>query len=177
MAARCGRLTVLRVLLDAGLPVDCASTPAETTPLHLAGGFSREACVEELLHRGADPSKTNKRGATPLDLVGTLLPPNAHSSNGSGQMRAALEQGAQVKRVRLMLIKATRWRRRRDAVLLCEALRSKVIVSASSAPKRFRGSLNRAGAEDFFSSGQGWVIEQLCAQVEPLLIRNVIRFL
>lgn len=184
VAARCGRLDVLRVLLDGGMPVDCSSTPAETTPLHLAGGFGQEACVKELLRRGADPSRANRRGATPLDLVGALLPPNSPSSDAdSNRAKAAFEKMAQVERVRTILTKGVRWKRRRDAVLVCEVLRSRALSTAPPTAKRFRGSRGSTGRAKIETrpwqgaSGKGSVIEQLCAQAEPVLIRKVIRFL
>lgn len=80
VAARCGQLSVLQTLLDAGTPVNFASKPALTTPLHLAAGFSRVECVQELLRRGADPNRKNQRGYTPLDLAGSLLPPTADAA-------------------------------------------------------------------------------------------------
>lgn len=128
MAARCGRLSVLKALLDAGDDVDSLSTPAETTPLHLSAGFSRLSCVHELLKRGADPLKENKRGATPLDLVGTLIIPVSSSESRPSNSKARLarevfekklEQGA---RVKVVLTRAQRWQRRRGLVLLWENL-------------------------------------------------------
>lgn len=172
MAARCGRLDVLRVLLDSGMPVDCPSTPAETTPLHLAGGFAQEACVKELLQRGANPSRANRRGATPLDLVGTLLPPSPSP--------IPFEKTGQVERVRTILTKGVRWKRRRDTVMVCEVLRSRAFSTVPPTAKRFRGSTGRTKVETRPCQGDwggGWVIEQLCAQAEPVLIRKVINFL
>lgn len=146
VAARCGRLPVLKALLDAGESVDSLSFPAETTPLHLSAGFSRASCVQELLERGADPSRRNKRGATPLDMVGTLIIPVSSSSNGGGggdgggsddkatTAREAYEkklvQGA---RVKVALARAQRWQRRRGAVLVWEALRKDAAAAAANA--------------------------------------------
>lgn len=148
MAARCGRLSVLRTLLDARLPVDSVSTPALTTPLHLAAGFSRAECVQELLNRGADAYLENQRGCTPLDLTGSLLPfpdPTLQASsscdsdgfraysprgNGGGGYSGAEDftfsgqQGEKdCARVRQALLRAQAWQRRRTAVLLCDRLR------------------------------------------------------
>lgn len=148
VAARCGRLSVLRTLLDARLPVDSVSTPALTTPLHLAAGFSRAECVQELLNRGADAYLENQRGCTPLDLTGSLLPfpdPTLQASsscdsdgfraysprgNGGGGYSGAEDftfsgqQGEKdCARVRQALLRAQAWQRRRTAVLLCDRLR------------------------------------------------------
>lgn len=173
VAARCGRLDVLRALLEAGMPVNCPSTPAETTPLHLAGGFAQEACVKELLRRGADPSRANRRGATPLNLVGMLLPPSCDVD----QAEAAFEKIGQVERVRTILTNGVRWKRRRDTVLVCEVLRSRAFSTVPPMAKRFRGSTGRTKMPCQDAWGGGWVVEQLCAQAEPVLIRNVIRYL
>lgn len=131
-------MTALRALLDAGEAVDSPSTPAGTTPLHLAAGFSRLSCVEELLLRGADPSRKNKRGATPLDMVGTLVIPvsarPAPATQGgletmSGKAKLAREafekKLAEGERVRLALTSAQRWQRKRGMVLVCETLRKR----------------------------------------------------
>lgn len=137
MAARCGRLSVLRALLDAGEDVNSLSTPAETTPLHLSAGFSRLSCVQELLKRGADPLKENKRGTTPRDIVGTLIIPVSASQDGPSDSKARfarevfdkkLEQGA---RVKVVLTRAQRWQRRRGLVLLWENLRNRTPTAES----------------------------------------------
>lgn len=137
MAARCGRLSVLKALLDAGEDVDSLSTPAEATPLHLSAGFSRLSCVQELLKRGANPLKENKRGTTPRGMVGTLIIPVSASEDGSSNSKARfereafkkkLEQGARVKAV---LARAQRWQRRRGLVLLWENLRNRAPTAES----------------------------------------------
>lgn len=192
VAARCGRLTVIKALLHAGVPVDCSSSPAETTPLHLSAGFSRESCVEELLKRGANPSSQNKRGATPVDLVGTLIPLSkagaAKDCAVGVKVQKKIEQG---KRVRMVLVKAQAWQRRRAAVLLCEALRCRAaglmaecgsvegvdkVQQASGDVKRCRRSTG-GGVVAGRGDGGGWVIERLCRHSEPVLIRKVIGFL
>ena len=137
MAARCGRLPVLKALLEAGEAVESLSSPAETTPLHLSAGFSRLSCVQELLERGADPSGRNKRGATPLDMVGTLIIPVSAGDGGSGKARAAREayekKLAQGARVKVALERAQRWQRRRGTVLVWEALRKRAAAAAVAA--------------------------------------------
>lgn len=203
VAARCGRLAVLRALLDAGVPVDCSSSPAGTTPLHLSAGFSRESCVMELLHRGADSAKENKRGATPLDMVGTLIPPCMDDPRASGRVKSAFENKlAQGMCVRIALEKAQAWQRRRMAVLLCEILRRRALENKTVAErdvscagemhsggrggKRYKLSAGLAGTMEDVSHGgandrrreeQGCVIVRLCAHPDAHLTRNVIRFL
>lgn len=142
VAARCGRLKVLKALLDAGEAVDSLSSPAETTPLHLSAGFSRLSCVEELLRRGADPSRENKRGATPLDMVGTLIipvcaPSNQQDGSGSeaglsGAQQAYEKKLAQGEKVKVVLERAQRWRRRRSVVLVWETLRKRAVAAAAA---------------------------------------------
>lgn len=142
VAARCGRLSVLRALLDAGEAVDSLSSPAETTPLHLSAGFSRLSCVEELLRRGADPSRENKRGTTPLDMVGTLIIPVSPASSqvepgtdaGLVGARKAFEKKlAQGERVKVVLERAQKWQRRRGVVLVWETLRRRAVAAAAAA--------------------------------------------
>eukprot|EP00903_Cladosiphon_okamuranus_P021888 g20122.t1 len=137
VAARCGRLPVLKALLDAGEAADSLSYPAETTPLHLSAGFSRLSCVQELVERGADPSRRSKRGATPLDMVGTLIIPVSANGGGSSKARAAREayekKLAQGARVKVVLARAQRWQRRRGAMLVWEALRRRAAAVASAA--------------------------------------------
>lgn len=189
VAARCGRLAVLKALLDAGVHVDNSSSPAETTPLHLSAGFSRETCVEELLKRGANPASENKRGATPADLVGTLIPLSKAGAAKDGAVCAEVEKKIeQGKRVRVVLAKAQAWQRRRGAVFLCTALRCKdaglaecgtmegVQVQQAGEVKRCRRS-SGGGAVAARGEGGGWAIERLCAHSEPVLIRRVIGFL
>eukprot|EP00904_Undaria_pinnatifida_P003075 jgi/Undpi1/12769/HiC_scaffold_6.g02437.m1 len=132
VAARCGRLTVLRALLDAGVPVDCSSSPAETTPLHLSAGFSRESCVHELLKRNANPTKVNKRGATPLTMVGTLTAPLQADASKSRTKISAEKKLSQERNVRAALTRAHNWQRRRGAVLAAEVLRREAFNSAST---------------------------------------------
>lgn len=155
VAARCGRLAVLHVLLASGQAVDSLSLPAETTPLHLAAGFSRLGCVQELLRRGADPSRENKRGATPLDMVGTLVAPPAGGANGGGDGKASVARQAYEKKlaqgqlVKVALRRAQRWQRRRGIVLVWETLRNRAAAAAAGTgggdPRRRRVG---AGEED-----------------------------
>lgn len=197
VAARCGRLGVLRTLLDAGVPVDSASTPAGTTPLHLSAGFSRERCVEELLKRGANPSEENKRGATPLDVVGTLIPTSGRSANASSHARATYEKKLeQRKRLTAVLAKAQKWQRRRNAMLLFATLQRRARVASKggdmTAEARQRGDSGKRRKPPIVENEAtapwgkvvggdpvpgGWVIAQLCAHPQPLLMRNVIGFL
>lgn len=60
------------------------------TPLHLAAGFSRADCVDELLKHGADPTRENRRSFTPLDLAGSLspsVPPSCPCASTSASAR------------------------------------------------------------------------------------------
>lgn len=176
VAARCGRLSVLRTLLDAGVPVDHVSTPGLITPLHLAAGFSRVRCVEELLKRGADPSRRNSRGMTPLDLVGCMSPAHrpdtrdpsflGHSRHGAlgdscshgyrGQSpdvsdiaAAAASEGERGMRVRQALEKARRWQRRRQVVLILVMLRAK-----ANGSKVITSASSRSGNDYFLPQAQ-----------------------
>lgn len=173
MAARCGRLPVLRALLDAGEAVDSLSSPAETTPLHLSAGFSRMSCVQELLERGADPSRRNKRGATPLDMVGTLIIPvsaggdGGSGSSSGGKARAAREayekKLAQGARVKVALERAQRWQRRRAAVLVWEALRKRAAAGAAAASAANAASDGSGDApEGSVGAGRGVRVERDC---------------
>lgn len=202
VAARCGQLSVLRALLDAGVPVDCVSTPAMTMPLHLAAGFSRVGCVEELLKRGADPLKENSRGVTPFGLVGSLFPvhlPGAPDctmpsgrhghANGSSPAPSPRKRGEDGKRVGNALKKACAWQRRRSTVLLCKALRARALECRETArleerrcgrTKRARGGATEAvrGGRPVGRGAEGaWVVEQLCTHSEPVLMNHVIGFL
>ncbi|CAM9550754.1 unnamed protein product, partial [Hapterophycus canaliculatus] len=202
VAARCGRLSVLKALLDAGEAVDSLSSPAETTPLHLSAGFSRLSCVEELLRRGADPSRENKRGATPLDMVGTLIIPA-----GLADARKAFEKKlAQGDRVKVVLERAQRWQRRRGVVLVWEALRRRAVaVSAAavaadsdrhaphgavgvgerqprlddsrSSKRCCRHLLTEGVAAASCPSVEGWVVARLCTHADPALMKSVLGFL
>ncbi|MCK5941306.1 MAG: ankyrin repeat domain-containing protein, partial [Planctomycetes bacterium] len=68
LAARWGRLEVLRLLLDRGAEVD-AKAYNRFTPLHLAVTFRRPACVAELLARGADVEAVTAFDRTALQLA------------------------------------------------------------------------------------------------------------
>ncbi|CAM9322885.1 unnamed protein product [Ectocarpus fasciculatus] len=199
VAARCGRLTALRALLDAGEAVDSPSTPAGTTPLHLAAGFSRLSCVEELLLRGADPSRRNKGGATPLDMGGPEM------SGKAKLAREAFEKKlAEGERVRLALTSAQRWQRKRGMVLVCETLRKRARAvlalvddgksDGGAAAGAKRGRLDRDDDDDDSSKrrcrrslaggpaatavpAQGWLVAQLCVHADPALMKSVIEFL
>lgn len=153
VAARCGRHSVLRVLLNAGVPVDYTSTPALITPLHLATGFSRIACVGELLERGADPGRKNNRGMTPIDIAGPLSPARSFDASGKSTLLANDEvcvdaecsklrsvryvgaMGRRNERVKQALLKAQAWRRKRDVVLTFTSLRRWKETSESAEPK------------------------------------------
>lgn len=211
VAARCGRLSVLKALLDAGEDVDSLSTPAETTPLHLSAGFSRLSCVQELLKRGADPLKENKRGVTPSGMVGTLIIPVCASEDGPSNSKARLvretfekklEHGA---RVKVILARAQRWRRRRGLVLLWDNLRNRAptaesVPAGASAGGLSEGSVGmdekrprrgdsskrcrrhsldarEAAASHPSAEGREWLVSQLCIYCDPVLMKNVIRFL
>lgn len=188
---------MLRALLDAGVPVDCSSSPAETTPLHLSAGFSRESCVHELLKRGANPTKENKRGATPLAMVGTLMAPlKPGATNNSSRTKVVAEKRlAQENNVRVALRRAQTWQRRRGVVLAAETLRRRAGATTGggvAAPmasveaggngvsrKRCRRPANasavaggaRGGARD------GWLFAHICAHPDRDLLRNVVSFL
>jgi ankyrin repeat protein len=68
-ASLCGRLEVVRLLLDRGIHID-ATPPGShwtATALHAAAGQGQRAVVELLLERGADPSiKDVRYQSTPL---------------------------------------------------------------------------------------------------------------
>lgn len=185
---------MLRALLDAGVPVDCSSSPAETTPLHLSAGFSRSSCVHELLKRGANPTKRNKRGATPLAMVGTLMPPL--KADVTSRTKVTLENKlANEMDVRVALSRAQKWQRRRGAILAAEALRRRaratagaeggVAVAVASSEwggsgdsrKRCRRPRNASagGARD--GAKDGWLFAHLCAHPDRVMIRNVVKFL
>lgn len=93
--------------------------------------------MEELLERGADPSRRNKRGATPLDMVGTLIIPVRANEGGGAKARAAREvyekKLAQGARVKVTLARAQRWQRRRGAVLAWEAFRRRAAEASRAA--------------------------------------------
>lgn len=59
---------VLRVLLDAGAPID-ARSPNGTTPLMMAARYGSEASVDLLLARGADVRARNDAGATAAEFA------------------------------------------------------------------------------------------------------------
>ena len=190
---------MLRALLDAGVPVDCSSSPAETTPLHLSAGFSRESCVHELLKRGANPTKENKRGATPLAMVGTLIAPlQGDATNASSRSKVVLEKKlAQERNVRIALTRAERWQRRRGAVLAAEALRRRAGATASreegsvvamasteggsngDSRKRCRRLVNAFAAAGGARDGarDGCLFAHLCVHPDRILMRNVVMFL
>jgi ankyrin repeat protein len=74
-ASLCGRLEVVRLLLDRGTHID-ATPPGShwtATALHAAAGQGQRAVVELLVERGADPSiKDVRYQATPLDWATDL---------------------------------------------------------------------------------------------------------
>lgn len=143
--------------------MDCVSTQASITPLHLAARFSRVECVQELLKRGADPNRENQRGSTPFDLVGTLPPLSSAASeetwascgescglggndvgcaavNNGGADRFSAERRVQdAKRVRQILLRAQAWLRKRNAVLVCETLRGRWGFGITEREKQLRG--------------------------------------
>lgn len=186
---------MLRALLDAGVPVDCSSSPAETSPLHLSAGFSRESCVHELLKRGANPTKENKRGATPLAMVGTLMAPlKPDASTSSSRAKVVVEKKlAQERNVRIALSRAQKWQRRRDVILAAEALRRRAGATAQVAvmmlsieegrdgdsKKRCRRRANASAAANGARGGarNGWLFAHICEHPDRDLMRNVVKFL
>jgi ankyrin repeat protein len=68
-ASLCGRVDVVRLLLDAGIHVNATPTGSHwtATALHAAAGQGQRAVVELLLERGADPTiKDVRYQSTPL---------------------------------------------------------------------------------------------------------------
>ena len=64
-AAEAGQCESIRVLLDAGMAVDCRD-PFQRTSLHCAVGMGRTSAVALLLRRGADPTAPDEDGRTPV---------------------------------------------------------------------------------------------------------------
>ena len=68
-ASTCGFVEVVRILADAGAPVELHGGTQRMTPLLLAAANSHAAVVAELLRRGADASATSRTSETPLILA------------------------------------------------------------------------------------------------------------
>ena len=98
-AATLGRAELVKLLLDAGAPLDVADARLGLTPLMLAGQAGHWKVVEALVARGA-ALKTNDvsehsgfahllRGAPPIDLVRKLLKKDKELAKGKGAVIAA----------------------------------------------------------------------------------------
>ena len=81
----------VRLLLEAGLNVDCV-TNWDQTPLHFAAAFTKDVRhAKLLLDYGADPNKRDKDGIVPLSWCAI--------SNNPGVTTVLLERGADVEGV------------------------------------------------------------------------------
>lgn len=81
MAADHQRLDVVDRLLDAGAPIDASDPHWHRQALRVAAQHGRPASVRHLLARGADPTLTDDRGRTALDLcapANRYMPTAAH---------------------------------------------------------------------------------------------------
>ncbi|CAM9459932.1 unnamed protein product [Ectocarpus sp. 12 AP-2014] len=145
------------------------------TPLHRACADQREglaASIDLLLRWGADETTRNKRGRTPLDVLGATRTDNPHCSPD------------EVDRARLLLVRAPadrRWRRRGWLVVL----RSRTVVVAHRFAKGASDSglslcqarSNGKGARIDVAGSSSGVVE-LLTELEPeAVFRSILGFL
>jgi ankyrin repeat protein len=69
IAAEKGHVDVVRLLLEAGVVYDKATTDNGTTPLFVAAQNGHVEAVRLLIEAGADFHKAANDGATPLDVA------------------------------------------------------------------------------------------------------------
>ena len=80
-----GQLDAMKLLLDAGAPVNAEGSQKET-PLHAAVRGGRLEAVKPLIARGADLVSKGRPGSSPLCLAHQLR--GAEGYNGTGDRRA-----------------------------------------------------------------------------------------
>lgn len=85
LAARNGDMEIVKLLLDAGVDVDCGDSD-ESTPLHVAALRRHQDIVAFLLAKGADVNRRDKNGAYALSF--------AASGGDSAIVRLILDAGA-----------------------------------------------------------------------------------
>lgn len=85
LAAQGGDLEIVKVLLDAGVDVDCGDSD-ESTPLHVAAMNRHQDVVTLLLKHGADVNKRDRNGAYALSF--------AASGGDESIVRQILDAGA-----------------------------------------------------------------------------------
>lgn len=96
-AVRGGSAAIVRLLLDAGAPVDAAAQPACQTALHWAAAAGEADCVATLLAAGAAAGAPDGLGRTPLQLAERRLQEaEAEDRRAPFQMRAAELRGARL---------------------------------------------------------------------------------
>ena len=83
---------VIRLLINAGGPLNWRCWGDQSTLLHIAAGASTSRFVKVLLEGGAAPDLQNENGETPLHIAAR----GAHDSSGVEMVRLLLEAGAAV---------------------------------------------------------------------------------
>ena len=86
----------IRLLLDAGIPVDACDASRTTALMTAAASNSNPETVALLLEKGADPKLRSREGCTALDYargIGSLLP-GGNETPAAGTIIALLEEAA-----------------------------------------------------------------------------------
>jgi len=60
---------MVELLIATGTPIDSQTIESKKTPLHLAAEYKNLGAMKILIQAGADMSKKNKEGKTPLELM------------------------------------------------------------------------------------------------------------
>lgn len=72
IAAGCGKLECLKLLVDAGADVNCLDKET-STPLHIAAAKNRIFCLKELILHTANINAKDMNGRTPLHLASSYI--------------------------------------------------------------------------------------------------------
>ncbi|CAM9617539.1 unnamed protein product [Pylaiella littoralis] len=138
-ASRVPQTDVLRVLLEGEADVNSTS-PAGSTPLHMACLFVAADNVDLLLRAGADPSAVDETGADAESLIGlgdTRNSPGARTAPILGQVvhhQLEPSDSESAERIRSGLKRAKAWRRRGWLMVLVKQRAS--VVKPDASPKR-----------------------------------------
>ena len=96
VAAQCGYVDCVQVLLSNGVPVDLRNNYGETA-LHLAARRRNTDVVRLLLSNGADANATDKRGGTPLEYPSGFV--DNRQLNYQETVEILIEHGADVRHI------------------------------------------------------------------------------